>query len=358
MLIDRDAALTAVDMDTSMVLPGGSKPGSVAWRMRDAALNALRALPVIGTCKDCAKAGWVGELMRCSRLYALLCHIEYPSSIFSTDPSLVSPDDYCSYHEARVGEAARAEPRDCGHCMNAKRPSTDPLCMPCVSSSAKPNFVRDTNKEAKPMLNERPLEMCCKCDEPTGKAGPGDGSIYCPVCSEGPFCEDCWDIHRDMEMETAGQTRDALHKATRDLAALTAERDALHRHLCEMTAAHNARTAERDMVWAMARRLIDSAICDTQAEQDGFRLVAISALDAFALKAGYEGYNMESVPNVKAELAALKARVEELEAGARAALDALRLADIYNCAELTALARMVVSPRLRLLGTEAHPDAD
>ena len=94
---------------------------------------------------------------------------------------------------------------------------------------------------------------------------------------------------------------------------LTAERDALHRHLCEMTAAHNARTAERDMVWAMARRLIDSAICDTQAEQDGFRLVAISALDAFALKAGYEGYNMESVPNVKAERDTLKARMKELE---------------------------------------------
>lgn len=53
--IDREAALTAVDMDTSMVLPGGSKPGSVAWRMRDAALNALRALPAIGTCKDCAE---------------------------------------------------------------------------------------------------------------------------------------------------------------------------------------------------------------------------------------------------------------------------------------------------------------
>lgn len=47
--IDREAALTAVDMDTSMVLPGGSKPGSVAWRMREAALNAIRALPAIGS---------------------------------------------------------------------------------------------------------------------------------------------------------------------------------------------------------------------------------------------------------------------------------------------------------------------
>lgn len=81
-----------------------------------------------------------------------------------------------------------------------------------------------------------------------------------------------------------------------------------------LLAAINTLTAERDMVWAMARRLLDSAICDTQAEQDGFRLVAISALDAFALKAGYEGYNMESVPNVKAERDALKARVRELEA--------------------------------------------
>lgn len=37
----------------------------------------------------------------------------------------------------------------------------------------------------------RPLERCCYCDEPTGKAGAGEGSLYC-TCGCGPFCEECY----------------------------------------------------------------------------------------------------------------------------------------------------------------------
>lgn len=33
------------------------------------------------------------------------------------------------------------------------------------------------------------LEYCCECDEPTGNAGKGDGSLY--IAHEGPFCDDC-----------------------------------------------------------------------------------------------------------------------------------------------------------------------
>lgn len=48
------------------------------------------------------------------------------------------------------------------------------------------------------MSELRPLERCCVCDAPTGKAGPGDGSLYCE-CGEGPFCEECdaehWCMH-------------------------------------------------------------------------------------------------------------------------------------------------------------------
>lgn len=40
----------------------------------------------------------------------------------------------------------------------------------------------------------RPLEYCFACGEPTGKAGPGDGSHYCN-CGAGPLCDDCWDMH-------------------------------------------------------------------------------------------------------------------------------------------------------------------
>lgn len=37
------------------------------------------------------------------------------------------------------------------------------------------------------------VERCIECDEPTGKAGPGDGSIYLDDGS-GPYCEDCYSI--------------------------------------------------------------------------------------------------------------------------------------------------------------------
>ena len=33
-------------------------------------------------------------------------------------------------------------------------------------------------------------EYCCKCSEPTGKAGAGDDSLY--TDHDGPFCEDCF----------------------------------------------------------------------------------------------------------------------------------------------------------------------
>ena len=37
------------------------------------------------------------------------------------------------------------------------------------------------------------VEMCERCDEPTGRAGESDDSIYCDNCERGPFCEDCVD---------------------------------------------------------------------------------------------------------------------------------------------------------------------
>jgi len=38
---------------------------------------------------------------------------------------------------------------------------------------------------------EQELEECCRCGEPTGNAGRGDGSIYCDECDTGPFCAEC-----------------------------------------------------------------------------------------------------------------------------------------------------------------------
>lgn len=36
-----------------------------------------------------------------------------------------------------------------------------------------------------------PIEHCCECDEPTGRAGPADDSIYTPD-GYGPLCEACY----------------------------------------------------------------------------------------------------------------------------------------------------------------------
>ena len=48
-------------------------------------------------------------------------------------------------------------------------------------------------------MTDANLEYCCICGGTTGKAGSGDGSLYC--CDEGPFCDDCclshWDNHEE-----------------------------------------------------------------------------------------------------------------------------------------------------------------
>ena len=48
------------------------------------------------------------------------------------------------------------------------------------------------------MHSPRPLEYCFVCDEPTGRAGQSDGSLYCE-CDAGPFCERCWDNHHSAD---------------------------------------------------------------------------------------------------------------------------------------------------------------
>ena len=36
------------------------------------------------------------------------------------------------------------------------------------------------------------LEYCCECDNPTGRAGKGEDSLYTDGVELGPYCEDCW----------------------------------------------------------------------------------------------------------------------------------------------------------------------
>ena len=40
------------------------------------------------------------------------------------------------------------------------------------------------------------LERCFRCDEPTGRAGKGDDSMY--LNDEGPYCEECFDREAEL----------------------------------------------------------------------------------------------------------------------------------------------------------------
>jgi len=76
------------------------------------------------------------------------------------------------------------------------------------------------------MPDERPLERCFSCDDPTGHAGAGDGSLYDEL-GLGPYCQDCWDKQQAGFIANDGTADDlrrqlAEAKAARD----TAERNA------------------------------------------------------------------------------------------------------------------------------------
>ena len=52
-------------------------------------------------------------------------------------------------------------------------------------------------------LSERPLELCFVCDEPTGRAGKGEDSLYCDECDKGPYCPECFRKHHESDTKVA-----------------------------------------------------------------------------------------------------------------------------------------------------------
>lgn len=44
-------------------------------------------------------------------------------------------------------------------------------------------------------MNNSPEEHCIVCDDPTGRSGRGEDSLYCEYCDIGPFCPECFDEH-------------------------------------------------------------------------------------------------------------------------------------------------------------------
>ena len=49
-----------------------------------------------------------------------------------------------------------------------------------------------------------PLEYCSNCDDPTGRAGRGDDSLYVTFpdgIEHGPLCEECFEIFEKARLE-------------------------------------------------------------------------------------------------------------------------------------------------------------
>ena len=44
------------------------------------------------------------------------------------------------------------------------------------------------------------IELCSECEEPTGRAGAGEDSLYSDDGETGPFCEGCFELRRDAEI--------------------------------------------------------------------------------------------------------------------------------------------------------------
>jgi hypothetical protein len=54
-------------------------------------------------------------------------------------------------------------------------------------------------------MKTQKIEECVKCGDPTGKAGPGDGSLYCERDDKGPYCEECYRFHTEEECRSLDQ---------------------------------------------------------------------------------------------------------------------------------------------------------
>ena len=64
----------------------------------------------------------------------------------------------------------------------------------------------------------QPIEHCCICDNPTGRAGIAEDSLY--VGDDGPFCESCY-----AEAEHHISTVQRLKAAEAEAAKLKRERE-------------------------------------------------------------------------------------------------------------------------------------
>ena len=67
------------------------------------------------------------------------------------------------------------------------------------------------------MSNPRPEERCYICDDATGNAGKGDGSLYCECCEQGPFCSDCFKACHPAELKKLKAENERLREALQNI---------------------------------------------------------------------------------------------------------------------------------------------
>ena len=66
------------------------------------------------------------------------------------------------------------------------------------------------------------IELCCACDNPTGRAGKQDDSLFVyheTIGDIGPFCEDCYSIELIANAERYGQENTTLRAQIAELEA-------------------------------------------------------------------------------------------------------------------------------------------
>ncbi|EHJ49558.1 hypothetical protein DFW101_3562 [Solidesulfovibrio carbinoliphilus subsp. oakridgensis] len=98
----------------------------------------------------------------------------------------------------------------------------------------------------------QPIEHCCVCDNPTGRAGIGEDSLY--VGDDGPFCESCFaeaEHHRStvQRLKAAEAERDQWERLYNDAAQC---RDAVIKERTEFKARAEAAEDQLAIVFGLA----------------------------------------------------------------------------------------------------------
>lgn len=167
-------------------------------------------------------------------------------------------------------------------------------------------------------------EECCECGAWTGKAGPGDGSLYSTDGERGPYCERCHSAY--VELPDTAAERDAAIAAAADLrvvlASVTAERDAAQYAARDWRGVVDAERAEN----ANLRTHATDSLIDLEAAQIRIAVLEAELADVRHSEARYktdrdEARDMARLNAERSVKALKRAKAAEAEAAAGRDLD-------------------------------------